>query len=203
MRSPAHRGRWIATCACSYGRRGLSQQWCRRAMALEGGSEAGIGLGHCASDCRRGAGFVRARAASDFGLGVAEVFLPQHESLRMATRAVATFSQTVLMVGLSTELSASLRRTLGATILSLEAGDPEEARWIAQLYEADIDLVIWDETRFSTEARDRAYGRMRVRRPDLRVWPISISEGLTDAGMRELGERVKETLQVKSKTTTV
>ena len=147
-----------------------------------------------------GQGFVRTREASDL-MSVVEVFLPWHESARLATRAIGRYSRTVLMVGMPAEVSGRLKR-LGSSVLALEASDLEEARWIAELHDGDIDLLIWDEHQNTAEERERAYTRMRVHRQELQVMAISVTEGVTEMELREIEERVKRTLHIDSKTAT-
>jgi PAS domain S-box-containing protein len=138
-------------------------------------------------------GFTNVRKASD-SVSFIEVFLPRYESPRMATSATSRYSQTIFLVGLPAGMSEPLKRGLGENLLFLEAADPDEARRIAQLYEADIDLVIWDETLFSSEARGRACERMHARRPDLLFLRILVGEEVTKAAFLDIEQRVKEAL---------
>jgi hypothetical protein len=105
------------------------------------------------------------------------------------------------MVGMPAEVSGRLKR-LGSSVLALEASDLEEARWIAELHDGDIDLLIWDEHQNTAEERERAYTRMRVHRQELQVMAISVTEGVTEMELREIEERVKRTLHIDSKTAT-
>jgi hypothetical protein len=60
-----------------------------------------------------------------------------------------------------------MRTNFDQDILLLEAENPEEASWISELYEGDIDLVILSKNGLLNAEMERARDRMRLRRPQI------------------------------------
>jgi PAS domain S-box-containing protein len=109
-------------------------------------------------------GFTRLTEPSDT-ICLIEVFLPRHESRLAAAAAANECSQMILTVAFPESLIETVRANFDQDVMLLGAGSPEEASWISELYEGDIDLVVVSKSCAQTEEMDGARDRMRARRP--------------------------------------
>jgi PAS domain S-box-containing protein len=134
-------------------------------------------------------GFTRLTDPDD-AVFVLEVFLPRQESRLAATTASNEYSHVVLSVGIDASLSGDLKQGLGDDVLLITASAAEEAAWISESYEGDIDLVILGEN-LAAELRDGACARIRARRPGVLLFQLPASDQV------ELVQRVKDVLDGK------
>jgi PAS domain S-box-containing protein len=142
-------------------------------------------------------GFTRVTEPDD-SIFVVEVFLPRQESRIVATAATNEYSQVIMGVGLDPGVSEPLKNALGEDVLLLEAAGPDEAAWISELYEGDIDLVILNESSPPAEAETRARDRIRTRRPAAFFLQLSTPDDVSETESLELARRVKDSLGRKT-----
>jgi hypothetical protein len=98
---------------------------------------------------------------------------------------------------LDPSLREPLKRSVGEEVLLLEASTPDEAAWVSELYEGDIDLVIFCENGNTEGAEDRARERIRASRPNASFLPLTAVDNVLERSL-EFAEFVKNSLQRKT-----
>ena len=122
----------------------------------------GLGLAIVRTIAVASDGFVRVTEPSDTSVLI-EVFLPRHESRIAAAAAANEYAQVMLMVNFPDGVIRSMRANFDQDVLLLGAATPEEATWISELYEGDIDLVVLSKDCLLSDDTERARQRMKSR----------------------------------------
>ena len=120
-------------------------------------------------------GFTRVQEPDD-AMFILEVFLPRQESRIVATAASNEYAKVLMSVRLLSTLNETLKSSLQEDVLVLEAGDAEEAAWISEMFEGDIDLVIFHQSGDTQESEERARQRIRARRPGISYLQLSAAD---------------------------
>jgi PAS domain S-box-containing protein len=142
-------------------------------------------------------GFVRVTEPSE-SVTLIEVFLPRHGSRVAAAAAANEYSQVLLCVGFPPSLVQGMKAVFDQDAMLLGADGPEEASWISELYEGDIDLVVLSKSCLLNDEMEHARNRMRLRRPQITF----IESGFTGDGSAaeplQLMEMLREVLRSKA-----
>jgi hypothetical protein len=144
-------------------------------------------------------GFVRV-TEPDESVVLIEVFLPRHESRIAAAAAANEYSQVMMLVDFPDKAVESLRANFDQEVLLLGAASPEEASWISELYEGDIDLVILSKNCMLSDDMERARQRMKSRRPQINFLESNLSEEISALELMKLTEKFRTLLQAKAAT---
>ena len=144
-------------------------------------------------------GFVRVTEPDD-SIVLIEVFLPRHESRIAAAAAANEYSQVMMLVDFPDKAVQSLRANFDHDVLLLGAASPEEASWISELYEGDIDLVILSKNCVQSDDMERARQRMKSRRPQINFLESNFSEEISALELMKLTEKFRTLLHAKSAT---
>jgi len=142
-------------------------------------------------------GFVRV-TEPDESTVLIEVFLPRHESRIAAAAAANEYSQVMMLVSFPDNAIQNLRANFDQDVLLLGAATPEEASWISELYEGDIDLVIMSKSCVNSEEMERARQRMQFRRPQAVFLESNSSDEISPVELLRLAEKFKKHLNAKS-----
>jgi two-component system, cell cycle sensor histidine kinase and response regulator CckA len=142
-------------------------------------------------------GFVRVSEPNELTTLI-EVFLPRHESRISAAAAANEYSQVMLMVGFPESVVQSMRANFDQDVLLLGAATAEEASWISELYEGDIDLVILGKNCLLNDDIDRARNRIRFRRPNVGFIESSFTNDDSAMELLRLTETFRKLLQSKA-----
>jgi PAS domain S-box-containing protein len=140
----------------------------------------GVGLTIVRTIAIASEGFTRVTEPND-SVTLIEVFLPRHESRVVAAAAANEHSQVVLFVAMPQNIIQSLRANLGKEAMLLGASSPDEAAWISELYEGDIDLVVLNAALISADGIERARNRIRSRRPHITFVETNSAAGASAA----------------------
>ncbi len=92
----------------------------------------------------------------------------------------------------------SMRANLDQDVLLLGAASAEEASWISELYEGDIDVVVLSKRCQEDEAMERARERMRSRRPHMNFFESEYGDDGSGIELLRLTEKFKKLLQGKA-----
>lgn len=157
---------------------------------------SGLGLALVRTIAVASDGFVRVTEPSDLETLI-EVFLPRHESRISAAAAANEYSQVIMMVAFPETMTAAMRDSFDSDVLLLGAISPEEASWISELYEGDIDLVVLSKKCLLSDDVARARDRMRVRRPHVDFLETNFGTEISTIELLKLTENVKKSLQGK------
>ena len=141
-------------------------------------------------------GFVRVTEPSE-STTLIEVFLPRHESRIAAAAAANEYSQVMLMVAFPEDAVQAMKASFDQDILLLGAASAEEATWISELYEGDIDLVVLSKKCLLDENMERSRERMRYRRPQVNFLESTITDESSAIELLRLTEKFKQILQDK------
>ena len=101
------------------------------------------------------------------------------------------------MVAFPETMTAAMRDSFDSDVLLLGAISPEEASWISELYEGDIDLVVLSKKCLLSDDVARARDRMRVRRPHVDFLETNFGTEISTIELLKLTENVKKSLQGK------
>ncbi len=142
-------------------------------------------------------GFVRV-TEPDESTVLIEVFLPRHESRIAAAAAANEYSQVMMLVSFPDNAIQNLRASFDQNVLLLGAATPEEASWISELYEGDIDVVILSKSCTGSDEMDRAQQRMHFRRPQMTFFESNCDDESSPAELLRLSEQFKNLLNAKS-----
>jgi PAS domain S-box-containing protein len=153
----------------------------------------GLGLTIVSTIAIASDGFTRVTEPND-STSLIEVFLPRHESRLAASAAANEHSQVILFVALPQTIIQSLRANLDPDVMLLGASSPEEAAWISELYEGDIDLVVLNNSKLPAEDLTRARDRMRARRPHIAFLETHSENGASGAEPAQLTQTLREFL---------
>ena len=142
-------------------------------------------------------GFVRITEPDDLTVLI-EVFLPRHESRISAAAAANEYSQVMMLVDFPENAVQSMRANLDQDVLLLGAASAEEASWISELYEGDIDLVVLSKRCQEDEGMERARQRMQSRRPQVNFFESEYGDENSGIELLRLTEKFKTLLQSKA-----
>jgi hypothetical protein len=159
----------------------------------------GIGLTIVRTIALASDGFVRL-TEPDESTVLIEVFLPRHESRIAAAAAANEYSQVMMLVDFPDKAVESLRSNFNQDVLLLAAANPEEASWISELYEGDIDLVLLSKKCLQSDDMERARRRMRSHRPQVAFMESNFSEDSSSIELLRLTEKFKKLLNGKTTT---